>query len=68
MKNKKIPSCVVYVVTVCTVISSSITYFKYTSNRVTFHILICLVSEMKDLKSNLSDIKSFDLTCFSFSL
>lgn len=66
MQSRKIPGHIVYVV-VCMVVSS-ITYFKYTRNRVTFHILICLVSEMRDLKSNPSAIKSFDLTCFSFSL
>lgn len=66
MQSRKIPGHIVYVV-VCMVVSS-ITYFKYTGNRVTYHILTCLVSEVKDLKSNPSAIKSFDLTCFSFSL
>lgn len=66
MQNQKIPSHTVYVV-VYTVISS-LTYFKYIRSRVTFHVLICLVSEMKGLKSNPSAIKSFDLTCFLCSL
>lgn len=66
MQSRKIPGHIVYVVV--RMVVSSLTYFKYATNRVTFHILIYLVSEMKDLKSSPSAIKPFDLTCFSFSL